>query len=109
MIDFQISWHIPQRLLGFRRMASFALDVLQREDRYHFYEHKRRLRRDLMDEEQLQNSRRVSGWISFHRAGARPFTKLRRRILGYLFKRGRLLTDESASHSPETDPTRWSK
>jgi len=109
MIDFQISWHMPQRLLGFRRIANFILTVLQREDRYHLLKHKRRLRRDLMDEQQLKNARRTSGWITFHRAGARPLTNLRRRILGYLFKRGRLLTDESVTHSPETDPTRWTK
>jgi len=109
MIDFQISWHIPQRLLGCRRISSFILAVLQREDRYHLLKHKRRMRRDLMDEQQLKNSRRTSGWIAFHRAGTRPLTKLRRRILGYLFKRGRLVTDESVTHSPETDPTRWTK
>jgi len=107
MIDFQISWHMPQRLLGFRRLANFILAVLQREDRYHLLKHKRRMRRDLMDEQQLKNSRRTSGWITFHRAGARPLTKLRRRILGYLFKRGRLLTDDAVMHSPEKDPTRW--
>lgn len=109
MIDFQISWHMPQRLLGFSRLARVILEVLQREDRRHFLKHKRRLRCDLMDEEQLKNSRRTSGWIAFHRAGARPLTKLRRRILGYLFKRDRLVTDESAPQSPETDPTRWVK
>jgi len=109
MIDFQIAWHIPHRVLGCKRIAHFILDLLQQEDRYHFYKHKRRLRRDLMDDKELEKSRRISGWIALHRAGTRPLTKLRRRILGYLFKRGHLMTNESVPHSSETDPTRWMK
>jgi predicted Ser/Thr protein kinase len=109
MIDFQISWHMPQQILGFRRIPRLILKILQREDKYHLLKHKRKLRRDLMDQEQIKNSRRTSGWIMFHRAGARPLTKLRRRILRYLFKRGRLVSDESMPHSSETDPTRWTK
>ncbi len=109
MIDFQISWHVPQRLLGSRRVARGILEVLQREDRYHFLKHKRRMRRDLMDEYQLRNSRRTSSWIALHRAVARPFTKLRRRILAFLLKRDRLVRDELVPHSPETDPARWIK
>jgi hypothetical protein len=109
MIDYQISWYVPHRVLGFKSIASFILGVLQREDIYHVFKHKRRLRRDLMDDEQMQQSRRISRWISLHRAGARPLTKLRRRILGFLFRRGRLVTDKSTPPTPETDPTRWTK
>lgn len=109
MIDFQISWHMPQRLLGCRQIANFVLGILQREDWYHVHKHKRRLRRDLMNEEQIKNSRRISGWIAFHRVGTRSLTKLRRRVLRYLFKRDQLIMGESASHSPETDPMRWAK
>lgn len=109
IIDFQIAWHIPQHLLGSKRIASFVLNLLQREDGYHILKHKRRLRRDLMDEEQIQNSRKISSWVAFHRAAVRPLTKLRRRILGGLLKRNQLITDETALHSRETDPARWTK
>jgi serine/threonine protein kinase len=109
MIDFQISQHIAERFCGSSRLARFILKTAQKEDFYHLFKHKRRLRRDLMSEEQLRNSRRFSTWISLHRLFARPLTRLRRGVLHYLYKKDRLITDGLENHHSETNPDRWGK
>ena len=109
LIDFQISQHLPARLLGSRRWAAAMLTALTREDHYHLLKHKRRLRPDLMTEDQWQQSHAISSWISLHRLVSRPLTLLRRRILAFLHRADRLVTDPSDRPSPENDPQRWAK
>ena len=107
MIDFQISLHIGGRLLASARWADWLFKRLCREDVYHLNKHKRRIRNDLMSESELTASRKKSDLIELHRKVARPLTRLRRWVLGCLFRRGHLLTDDVAGASPESDPGRW--
>lgn len=109
MIDFQISFHIPQRLLGSRRLTSRLLKALQKEDFYHLLKHKRRLRPDLMTDQQIRQSRRVSPLIALHRIIARPLTTMRRRSLAMIFRKGHITADNENPRTPENDPTRWLK
>ena len=109
MIDFQISFHIPQRLLGSRRLTSRLLKALQKEDFYHLLKHKRRLRPDLMTDQQIRQSRRVSPLIVLHRIIARPLTTMRRRGLAMIFRKGHITTDNENPRTPENDPNRWLK
>ena len=105
LIDFQISLYAPR---FWRRLGGGALlDMLQREDWRHLRKHQRRFRPDLMTAEELAQSRRISGWIRFHRGATRPLTRLRRWILGGLFHAGHIVADEDACKTPENDPTRW--
>jgi len=108
LIDYQISIHIG-RLWQLFGPAGYLLKILQKEDVYHLFKHKRRLRSDLMDDEQLCQSRRISNWVALHRALTRPLTKLRRRFLGYLYRRNQLVIDKTIGTSAETDPARWNK
>ena len=109
LIDFQISWRFGRRLLGSKRLAGLVFDWLKSEDYYHLLKHKRRLRRDLMDREQVRQSRRVSSQIGLYRRITRPFTRCRRAILAYLFRTGHIAWDESNGRSPENDPSRWAE
>ena len=109
LIDYQISIHIGRLWQWFFGPAGYLLKVLQREDVYHLFKHKRRFRRDLMDEEQLRRSRRISKWVALHRALARPITTIRRYCLGYLYRKNQLMIDKTMETHAETDPSRWNK
>ena len=109
MVDFQISLHLPERCLGSRRLTESLWRTLQDEDCYHLIKHKRHLQRDLMTDEQWTRFRQKSGWITLHRKIFRPITILRRRMLNYLFHKGRLITDDISENNPESDPDRWKR
>jgi hypothetical protein len=81
LIDFQISLHLPPT--GWRRLPPirWLLARFQQADRYHLLKHKRRLRPDLLTDEERRVVDRLSIWIRLHRWIARPLTQLRRRIL----------------------------
>jgi len=109
LIDYQISVHIGRLWRMWFWPAGYLLRTLQREDFYHLYKHKRRFRSDLMDEEQLRRSRRISKWVGLHRALTQPLTNLRRRFLGYLYRHNQLVIDKTIEAHTETDPARWNK
>lgn len=101
LIDFQISIHLKRR----GRLCR----MLQREDRYHLLKHKRRLRPDLLSEEERENSRRKSIWIRLHRGIAGPFRYVRRRILRRLYEHYHPDTEVNGGRSPENDPRRFNR
>lgn len=101
LIDFQIS-------LAFSRNGRLCR-LFQREDRYHLLKHKRRLRPDLMSEQECQDSYRKSIWIQVHRILAGPFRWLRRGLMRWLYRRGYLQTPPPSSRSPENDPARFDR
>lgn len=109
LIDFQISWHCDIAPGPFRSLFHKFLKRLQQEDFYHLYKHKRRCRPDLMSQTEIDDSRQASLLIRLHRKITRPLTLLRRRLLGWLMKRGQLITDDLSEYHSETDPSRWSK
>jgi hypothetical protein len=81
LIDFQISLDLPPT--GWRRFGpvQWFLRRFQNADIYHFLKHKRRLRPDLLDEDEARTVNELSPWIRVHRSVARPLTQLRRRWL----------------------------
>ncbi len=107
MIDFQISWIGDAPLKLIQKFYQPILANLQKEDIYHLYKHKRRLRPDLMTEQEIEASRKKSQWIQWHRLLFRPFLLLRRKFLGMLYRQGKLVTDDLSQYNPETDPSRW--
>ena len=110
LIDFQISVRLGTRWPVLGWLAGRMLEWLQAEDRYHLLKHKRRLRPDLMTEEELAASRRVSRLIALHRRCTRPLTRLRRWVLGRLYERGWLAEGSQGDYrSAETDPSRWAR
>jgi hypothetical protein len=81
LIDFQISFRLGRRGGEWPRSL---LDMLQRQDWYHFFKHKRRCRPDLMTPAEVAQSYRPDGWINLHRRISRPYFLLRRWILDRL-------------------------
>jgi hypothetical protein len=81
LIDFQISWHVPDARGGRCWPARRWLAVLQAADRYHLLKHWRRLRPDQLDTRELDESHFAPTWIRWHRAIFRPLTMMRRRLL----------------------------
>ena len=86
LIDFQISLYIPPRRWGRLPGARWLLRRFQHADHYHLLKHKRRLRPDLLTDEERQIVERLSIWIRLHRLIARPLTNLRRWLLRRLSK-----------------------
>ena len=109
LIDFQIACYIPRLFRPLRILTDGLLRLLQKEDFYHLNKHKRRLSRHLMDIEQIHASRQKSPLIKYHRSIARPLTRLRRRVLYFLFRSGQLSLDDTDHANPESDPRRWKK
>lgn len=81
LIDFQISFRLGRR--G-GQMPRSLLGMLQRQDWYHFYKHKRRCRPDLMTQAEVERSYRPDGWINLHRRVSRPYFAVRRWTLDRL-------------------------
>jgi len=96
LIDFQIAVWLPP--VGWRGWwpFRFLLARLQEADYYHWLKHKRRLRPDLLTEEERQRLSRLSIWVRLHRAIARPLTYLRRHMLQRLGRSGGAVPGSSA-------------
>lgn len=93
LIDFQISYDLHE--IGDWILNRKFLELLQREDMYHILKHKKRLRPDLMTDDELHGAERQSWLIRLHRVVTRPYFQLRRRILKRLRDAGRLLPEGS--------------
>ena len=93
LIDFQISYDMHE--LGNNWMNRRILKRLQQEDFYHVLKHKRRLRPDLLTEEERQRSMRRSWAIRLHRFVFSPYFKFRRRTVRRWRETGQLLPEGS--------------
>ena len=107
IIDFQISTHIGDRFLLSRRLSSRLRRRLQAYDRYHIYKHKRRLQPELLTAAEERLSRDDSLPVRVHRAIVKPYRRVRRTCLRYMYAKGILTRLEDGSTCPETDPVRW--
>ncbi len=106
LIDFQISMHVGKYALGIPALSGWFLRMLQREDLFHLYKHKVRLRLDLVRGEELELLR-MSRLIRVHRIIAGPFHRARRAVLRCLHRRGLLRSGGSEDRSPENNPDRF--
>ena len=97
LIDFQIC------MKPFR----FWRKMLQREDFYHLLKHKRRLRPDLLTENEKAISLHRSPAIRVHRFLTIPLRTLRRRLLALLYRKQILTLDDDVEPTPENDPSRF--
>jgi hypothetical protein len=82
LIDFQVAFNVPPRFLGQTTLARLVRRRLQQSDDYHAMKHFRRVRPDLLTEDQIARSR-VKPWPV--RAGnllVAPWKKFRRRAIG---------------------------
>lgn len=103
IIDFQISLFLPGK------WSDRLRQIFQREDNYHLLKHKRKLRPDLLSEQEHQNAKRTSLLIRIHRSIAGPFQKVRRLILRFMYKKKILHADSTSDRSPENNPDRFLK
>ncbi len=107
LIDYQISFEIPTDIPIVGPFVAGIQSILEKEDFYHIFKHKRHFRRDLMTPEQVVSSKRVSFWVSLHRLATRPLTRLRRAVLHWLARKDYLDTNDVQLATPENDPGRW--
>lgn len=97
LIDFQISLRWPRWL-----PAGPMFRILSRSDDYHLMKHWARCRPDQCGVDSDAFRRNVPWWIRAHRAVARPFRELRRRLLvrvGVRQGKGRVETEVFAEHA----------
>ena len=98
LIDFQISFALPEsRLLRFGPLA-WLLNVLQRCDRYHLRKQAVRHQNPTMPEPERRELYGRPRWVGWHRAVAIPFRGLRRRFLvaiGVRSGAGQVTTEEN--------------
>jgi len=109
LIDFQIARHIGDRLLLSRRLSAGLRRWLQSYDLYHVYKHKRRLQPQLLTDDEKRLSYNHSLALEIQRAIARPYKKIRRASLRYLYARGILTGTQDSGTCAETNPVRWTK
>jgi predicted Ser/Thr protein kinase len=93
LFDFQIAWRCaPRARYGLGR---WWLTRLQREDHYHLLKHKRRFGRDAMTPTELTRVRRRSALIRAYRVLNQPYRLVRRPLLRWLRRTGRILPSGS--------------
>ena len=109
IIDFQIARHIGDRLLVSRWLSTRLRRGLQSYDIYHIYKHKRRLQPQLLTEAEERLSRNHTWPLEVQRAIAKPYKKIRRACLRYLYAKGILAGTKDAGTCVETNPVRWTK
>jgi hypothetical protein len=89
LIDFQISFGLPQRSQLAARACRGLLGVLQRCDAYHLLKHEIRHRPDLAPVAEAELAALRPWWIRAHRCVAVPFRRVRRGLLVALGIRSR--------------------
>ncbi|MHC4068808.1 MAG: protein kinase family protein [Planctomycetota bacterium] len=102
-IDFQISLHIGDRILIWKRPSRGLWEVLKRADIYHLFKHKRQLCPDSLRPEEKQLSHCPGRSIRLHRVVAGPFKKLRRSLLKYLYRKGVITPDKEGLSNLDKD------
>src|SRR5437660_34983 len=93
LIDFQIAWRCGPR--ADHALGRWWLARLQREDLYHVLKHKRRFARQSMTPTELERVRRRSLLIRAHRVINQPYRMVRRPLLRWLRRTGRVLSSGS--------------
>jgi len=81
LIDFQVAFYVPEKLLGQTELCRLFRRWLQRADDYHALKHYRRSRPDQLTPRQLAASRRRPGPVWLGNVIIAPWKGLRRRIL----------------------------
>lgn len=107
IIDFQLSMHMGDHCLLFRGLSARLRRRLQAYDIYHVYKHKRRRQPQLLTEAEKELSQDHSLPLRVHRAVARPYKRVRRACLRYLYAKGILTGVDATERHGETAPTRW--
>lgn len=82
LFDFQIAWYVSPRRGGNLWPLTALRRFFQRGDLYHLAKLKRRTRPDQMSAEDLAASYRKPWYVRLHQLLVRPFTLLRRWVLG---------------------------
>jgi hypothetical protein len=80
LIDFQISYAPRWNWWASRKMLSH----FQKEDWYHYLKHKRRLRKDLLTQEEWEESFQPSWANQQHRRFSKPYFRIRRWVMSRL-------------------------
>ncbi|MFO8007865.1 MAG: hypothetical protein R6V05_09025 [Candidatus Brocadiia bacterium] len=82
LIDFQVAFHVPDRLFGRLWPVRWLRDQLQRADLYHARKHMRRLWPGRLSARQQRRLRRRPWFVKLANALNAPYKKLRRWAVG---------------------------
>ncbi len=82
LIDFQVAFHVPGRLLGNTVAFRWLRGQLQRADIYHARKHLRRLLRDRLTPRQVERLRARPRFVQISNLVNAPYKALRRCIFG---------------------------
>lgn len=82
LIDFQLAFCWPRRLLGNTWVIRAVRGAFQRSDLYHLHKHWRRVRPDQLSEDELAASRAKPWPVRFGNVCMRPMKKIRRALTG---------------------------
>jgi len=107
LIDFQIALYMNKNPSFGKSFAQYFWNCSKKADLYHLFKHKRKLKPQLLNPEEKNISHSKNKLISLHRSLTRPFRKLRRQLLRYLYSRNILPIDPDIKYSPEDDPARF--
>ncbi|MFA5865807.1 MAG: hypothetical protein WC975_14130 [Phycisphaerae bacterium] len=84
LIDFQISYAPRNQWPIVRKISNIILRHFQNEDWYHYLKHKRRLRRDLLTQDDYEKSCEPSRINTMHKFMSKPYLRIRRFFLDLL-------------------------
>lgn len=105
LVDFQIALRRRDDLPGpLRWIARRLVEYIVRKDVYHLYKHKRRMAPGELRPEEEALSRHRSGLHLLHRRLTKPYRAVRRALLGWLHRRGKLTSPSERwedHHQPE--------
>lgn len=82
LIDLQIAFYVPERMLGRTALVRWFGELLQRSDLYHVRKHWRRVRPDQLTSAQTRRSRCKPWPVMLGNVLITPLKKLRRRLRG---------------------------
>jgi serine/threonine protein kinase len=80
LIDFQIAFYVPPKLLGETTLMRFLRKLLQRADMYHVMKHYRRVRPDQLTAEQMAYGRRRPLPVRMGNVLIAPWKKIARKF-----------------------------
>lgn len=93
LIDFQISVHLPSRILISQKLSERLLNFLKTADIYHLYKLKRKIQPEHLTQQEHKISRHKTLLIKMHRLYATPFREMRRSVKRFLKKKGYLFRE----------------
>jgi predicted Ser/Thr protein kinase len=107
LIDFQIALYMNKNPIFGKILTRYIWNCFRKADIYHLFKHKRKLKPQLLSQEERNISHSKTKFIALHRLLTRPLKNLRRCLLRYLYSKNILPIDAGIGYSDEDNPSRF--